>query len=101
MRQAREALYQYLSPYTGGPEGQGWPIGRDLHVSEIYARLQRIPSVEYVEDVRVTTGNPDLPGTHDPVDQCLRYALELPGEEIVDALPVFVLGHRHDSDGRT
>jgi hypothetical protein len=62
-RQAQAALYQYLSPFTGGPDGDGWPVGRDLHVSEIYARLQRIPSVEYVDEVHVTTIDPDAPGT--------------------------------------
>jgi phage-related baseplate assembly protein len=61
-RAAERALYNYLSPYTGGPDGQGWPIGRDLHVSEIYALLQRVPSVEYVDKVRVTIPNPEVPG---------------------------------------
>jgi predicted phage baseplate assembly protein len=58
-RAAERALYTYLSPYTGGPEGRGWPIGRDLHVSEIYARLQRVPSVEYVDEVRVSVADPN------------------------------------------
>ncbi len=57
-RAAERALYAYLSPYTGGPDGRGWPIGRDLHVSEIYARLQRVPSVEYVDEVRVSIPDP-------------------------------------------
>jgi hypothetical protein len=61
-REAQSALYHYLSPYTGGPDSRGWPIGRDLHVSEIYARLQRLRSVEYVEEVRVTIDDPDKPG---------------------------------------
>lgn len=62
-RAAERALYNYLSPYTGGPDGRGWPIGRDLHVSEIYARLQRVPSVEYVDEVRVQMEDPEKPGT--------------------------------------
>ncbi len=61
-RAAERALYTYLSPYPGGPEGHGWPIGRDLHVSEIYARLQRVASVEYVDEVRVTIADPNAPG---------------------------------------
>jgi hypothetical protein len=52
-----------LSPYTGGPDGRGWPVGRDLHVSEIYARLQRVAAVEYVEEVKVTIEDPDKPGS--------------------------------------
>jgi predicted phage baseplate assembly protein len=61
-RAAERALYTYLSPYTGGPDGKGWPIGRDLHVSEIYARLQRVAAVEYVDEVRVTIPDPNTPG---------------------------------------
>jgi predicted phage baseplate assembly protein len=62
-RAAERALYTYLSPYTGGPDGRGWPVGRDLHVSEIYARLQRVAAVEYVEEVKVTIEDPDKPGS--------------------------------------
>jgi predicted phage baseplate assembly protein len=58
-RAAERALYAYLSPYTGGPDGKGWPMGRDLHVSEIYARLQRVAGVEYVDEVRVTIPDPN------------------------------------------
>jgi predicted phage baseplate assembly protein len=61
-RAAERALYTYLSPYTGGPDGRGWPVGRDLHVSEIYARLQRVASVEYVDEVKVSIADPDKPG---------------------------------------
>jgi predicted phage baseplate assembly protein len=46
-------LYRYLNPYIGGPDGSGWPFGRDLHVSEIYGLLQRIPGVEFVEEVQI------------------------------------------------
>jgi predicted phage baseplate assembly protein len=61
-RAAERALYTYLSPYTGGPDGRGWPVGRDLHVSEIYARLQRVAAVEYVDEVKVSIADPDRPG---------------------------------------
>jgi hypothetical protein len=51
--QAEAALYRYLNPYTGGPNGAGWPFGRDLHQSEIFSLLQAIPHVEFVEDVQM------------------------------------------------
>jgi predicted phage baseplate assembly protein len=58
---AEEALYRFLNPIRGGADGQGWPFGRDLHVSEIYGLLLRVPGVESVEDVqfslRDTNGN--------------------------------------------
>jgi predicted phage baseplate assembly protein len=49
-----ETLYRYLNPYIGGPHGAGWPIGRDLHRSELFGLLQQIPNVEYADGLRVT-----------------------------------------------
>jgi predicted phage baseplate assembly protein len=56
VRQRAEAeLYRYLNPYKGGSRGTGWPFGRDLYHSEIYALLQRIPSVEFVDELKMVT----------------------------------------------
>lgn len=52
---AERALYAYLNPFTGGPAGKGWPFGRDLHLSELFGLLQRIPGVEYIESIRLRT----------------------------------------------
>jgi len=54
--QAEAALYRYLNPFLGGPNGTGWPFGRDLHVSEIYALLQQLPGVEFVEELNLLLG---------------------------------------------
>ena len=77
IHEAQAGLFRYLSPFTGGPDGNGWPIGRDLHISEIYARLQRIAGVEYVEDVRVTTYNTDSPGS--PIEVSPRLSMPIDG----------------------
>ena len=50
---ALRALYGYLSPVTGGPDGTGWPFGRSVGSGEIYAALQQMPEVDVVEDVRL------------------------------------------------
>ena len=50
-REAAARLYRFLHPTVGGSDGTGWPFGRHLYVSEIYARLQTVPGVEYVEQV--------------------------------------------------
>jgi predicted phage baseplate assembly protein len=55
---AEEALYRYLNPVTGGPEGQGWPFGRELHLAEIYSVLQRVPGTDFVEEVRLFPADP-------------------------------------------
>jgi predicted phage baseplate assembly protein len=57
-RRAEAELFRYLNPYVGGPTGTGWPFGRDLHVSELYALLQRIPNVEFVDELRILLREP-------------------------------------------
>ena len=56
---AEEELYRYINPYNGGPDGKGWPFGRDLHLSEIYGLLQRLPSVQYVGAVKIEISEAD------------------------------------------
>jgi predicted phage baseplate assembly protein len=55
---ATAALYAYLNPVTGGPDGTGWPFGRPVQSGEIFAVLQRVPGVELVEDVRLFAADP-------------------------------------------
>jgi len=54
---ARAALAGFLDPLTGGPDGAGWPFGRPVWVSEVYAVLGAVPLVSYVEGVALTTGD--------------------------------------------
>ncbi len=42
------ALYRYLNPLDGGPEGKGWPFGRSVYPSDIVALLQQTPGVRYL-----------------------------------------------------
>jgi predicted phage baseplate assembly protein len=44
-------LNRFLNPLVGGADGNGWPFGRDLFISEIYTILQNTPGVEYLEQV--------------------------------------------------
>jgi predicted phage baseplate assembly protein len=57
-RDASAALYRYIDPLTGGPDGAGWPFGRPVHVGEVYAVLQRVHGVEFVEDARLFAADP-------------------------------------------
>jgi predicted phage baseplate assembly protein len=52
------ALYKYLHPIEGGPDGRGWPFGRPAHVGEVYATLQRLPGTELVESARLYAADP-------------------------------------------
>jgi len=65
-QRAEAELYRYLNPYVGGPRGDGWPFGRDLHVSEIYGLLQRVPSVEFVDELHVSLAEPGGAATPAP-----------------------------------
>jgi predicted phage baseplate assembly protein len=55
---ALAALYAYLNPISGGPDGTGWPFGRPVASGEIFGLLQRIRGVDMVEDVRLFGANP-------------------------------------------
>jgi predicted phage baseplate assembly protein len=46
-------LYRFINPLRGGPQGNGWPFGRDLVVSEIYSHIQSVAEVEYVEEAHI------------------------------------------------
>ena len=54
-----DQLNRFLNPIVGGHDGQGWPFGRDLFVSEIFAVLQSVPGVEYVEAARMSVVGQD------------------------------------------
>jgi Baseplate J-like protein len=42
-------LNTFFHPLRGGPDGKGWPFGRNIYVSEIYELLDQYPGVDYVE----------------------------------------------------
>jgi phage-related baseplate assembly protein len=54
--QAEQALDAFFHPLTGGPDGAGWPVGRDVYQSEILALLSAIPGVDYVDELGFLTG---------------------------------------------
>jgi hypothetical protein len=87
VREAVEArLFSFLNPLIGGPDGTGWPFGRDLFVSDIMAALLAVPGVDFVRSVKL------FPVTY-ANGQFMR------GEEVVE-LPVVthgvVVSFRHD-----
>lgn len=48
---AAEALSDFFDPLRGGPERRGWPFGRSIYVSEVYALLDGLPGVDYVSSL--------------------------------------------------
>ncbi|MCR9140776.1 MAG: hypothetical protein NXI24_00785 [bacterium] len=43
----------FYNPLEGGPEGAGWPIGRDVYRSEFFQILEGTEGVDYVERIRL------------------------------------------------
>ena len=69
-RAAIQALNRYFHPLRGGPEGDGWPFGRPVHVGEVYAVLQRLDGTEFVEEASLYGANLETgERTRDPVER--------------------------------
>jgi predicted phage baseplate assembly protein len=82
--QARAALYAYLDPIRGGPDGDGWPFARPVQAGDVFAVLQQLAGIDLVEDVRLFGADPITGQRGNPVQR-----LDLPG----NALP-FSFGHQ-------
>ena len=52
------ALFNYFHPVSGGPDGDGWPFGRSIHVGDVYAVLQRLPGIAMIDDARLFAADP-------------------------------------------
>jgi hypothetical protein len=55
-RRAVRALEAFFHPLTGGEQGTGWPFGRDVQTSEVFAVLQAVEGVDYVAAVELHKG---------------------------------------------
>ena len=47
------ALDKFLHPLTGGPDGDGWVLGRDVFASEVFSVIQAIRGVRYVRSLQL------------------------------------------------
>ncbi|HEX2094584.1 MAG TPA: hypothetical protein VHG28_19420 [Longimicrobiaceae bacterium] len=54
-----EAVAAWLDPLLGGPGGEGWPFGRDVHVSDLYGVIEGVYGVDQVVDLRLSSTCPD------------------------------------------
>jgi hypothetical protein len=89
-REVASALYRFLHPTTGGPDGKGWPFGRELFGGELYPLLQQFSDVALIEqlvlhEVHPATGQRGAPTTHLTIgpDTLLCSA-----EHLVEVLPL-------------
>lgn len=47
----RAALEEFLHPLRGGPNGMGWELGRDVFLSDVAAKIERLAGVDFVEAI--------------------------------------------------
>lgn len=55
----RAALNAFLDPLTGGPNGRGWPFGRDVYRAEILQVIDNVPGVDHVLALELIAGDDD------------------------------------------
>lgn len=54
LRQAVRALHSFFGRSDGAEAQTDWPFGRNVYISEIYAVLNQLPLVDYVQNVKLT-----------------------------------------------
>ncbi len=50
------SLNRFFHPLQGGPDGSGWPFGRDVFRSEVLQVIDDTPGVDHVESLKLATG---------------------------------------------
>lgn len=54
LRQAVRALHSFFGRADGEEAQTDWPFGRNVYISEIYAVLNQLPLVDYVQNIKLT-----------------------------------------------
>jgi len=65
-QRVRATLKAFLHPLSGGPDGTGWPFGRDVYLSDLAAMLEALEGVDYVKELSFSIGGTNQ-GEHVPV----------------------------------
>lgn len=58
-RRIEASLNRFFHPLTGGPDGQGWPFGRDIYRSEVLQVIDETPGVDHVLSLEINTPGSD------------------------------------------
>lgn len=63
---AQQALNRYIHPVLGGPDGSGWPFGRELFLGEVYSILQSVEGIQVIEEVTLYHVDPNSAASGPP-----------------------------------
>ncbi len=67
---ASQALLAFLHPLTGGPDGQGWPPGRSVYISDVAVAIAATPGLDSVPLLELTlNGIPQGDEVAVPIDR--------------------------------
>jgi hypothetical protein len=55
-QRVRDAIANFLHPLLGGPDGRGWELGRDVFLSDLASVVERVPGVDYAQDLALLLG---------------------------------------------
>ncbi|KJK56007.1 hypothetical protein [Saccharothrix sp. ST-888] len=58
---AELALRRFFHPTVGGPDGRGWPWGRQVHAGDVLTALEPVPEVRGTTEVGLTLGDGTRP----------------------------------------
>ena len=85
-----DTLRGYLSPLPIGgytpPEGEvwdGWQIGRDLYLSEVFALIQGVSGVKHVRDVKLGSIRLRMTGDEGTITATDKRAIEVPPDGVI------------------
>jgi predicted phage baseplate assembly protein len=53
-KEIETAISAFFHPLTGGPNGQGWPFGRDVYRSEVLQVIDETPGVDHVLSLEIS-----------------------------------------------
>jgi predicted phage baseplate assembly protein len=78
-----QELDRYLHPVHGGPDGSGWEFGRLPRKFDLSVLIERIPRVNHVRDLRVSTaaGHPGVEKTGNVLICCGQHKIAMVLEE--------------------
>jgi phage-related baseplate assembly protein len=82
--QAEAALRKFLHPLNGGPDANGWTVGRAVYRSEVLAVLDAIPGVHHVVSLELVSDDVK-PAACGDIALCAN-GLVTSGEHVITAI---------------
>jgi predicted phage baseplate assembly protein len=73
---AELALYRYINPVIGGPDGRGWPFDLDLSIGDVFALLRAVPGIVRPDSVHLFFADPLEKREPEEAGQRIRLAHE-------------------------